>query len=131
MSSFKNLRIYIAFAAALLLTQPFASFVLTTPSQAEQIEALASVPQGAVSNYLIDQSHLIIQQENNNTAFKIELALDEDSRMKGLMYRTKLADGHGMLFDFGRTEPVYMWMKNTYISLDMIFATLTEPFITL
>lgn len=27
----------------------------------------------------------------------------------------------GMLFDFKRTEPVAMWMQNTYISLDMLF----------
>ena len=27
----------------------------------------------------------------------------------------------GMLFDFGRTRPVSMWMRNTYVSLDMVF----------
>jgi hypothetical protein len=27
----------------------------------------------------------------------------------------------GMLFDFERTEPITMWMKNTFISLDMLF----------
>ena len=27
----------------------------------------------------------------------------------------------GMLFDFGRIEPVAMWMQNTYLPLDMLF----------
>ena len=37
------------------------------------------------------------------------------------MYRKELADGKGMLFDFSPEQQVSMWMKNTYISLDMIF----------
>ena len=37
------------------------------------------------------------------------------------MYRKELPDGKGMLFDFSPEQQVSMWMKNTYISLDMIF----------
>ena len=39
------------------------------------------------------------------------------------MYRKELPDGQGMLFDFKftREQPVTFWMKNTYVSLDMIF----------
>ena len=37
------------------------------------------------------------------------------------MFRKELPDGHGMLFDFKPDQDVSMWMKNTYISLDMIF----------
>ena len=37
------------------------------------------------------------------------------------MYRKELADGKGMLFDFSPEQEVSMWMKNTYIPLDMIF----------
>ena len=37
------------------------------------------------------------------------------------MFRTQMARDHGMLFDFKREQPVYFWMKNTYLSLDMIF----------
>lgn len=42
-------------------------------------------------------------------------------RSRGLMYRRTLAPDHGMLFDFAATAPVAMWMKNTYLPLDMLF----------
>jgi uncharacterized membrane protein (UPF0127 family) len=46
---------------------------------------------------------------------------EEADRARGLMFRRSLAPDRGMLFDFARVEPVSMWMKNTYVSLDMIF----------
>jgi uncharacterized protein len=53
--------------------------------------------------------------------FSVEMATTEDEKTTGLMYRKELADGKGMLFDFTPEQEVSMWMKNTYISLDMIF----------
>lgn len=53
--------------------------------------------------------------------FSVELAKTEEERTIGLMYRKELADGRGMLFDFSPEQQVSMWMKNTFISLDMIF----------
>jgi uncharacterized protein len=54
-------------------------------------------------------------------AFAVELAANDADRSRGLMFRKELPDGHGMLFDFEREQPVSFWMHNTYISLDMIF----------
>ena len=54
-------------------------------------------------------------------AFAVELATTEAERSKGLMYRKELPEGQGMLFDFHRDQEVGFWMRNTYISLDMIF----------
>jgi uncharacterized membrane protein (UPF0127 family) len=53
--------------------------------------------------------------------FSVEMATTEEEKTTGLMYRKELADGKGMLFDFTPPQEVSMWMKNTYISLDMIF----------
>ncbi|WP_296515156.1 DUF192 domain-containing protein [Rhodopseudomonas sp.] len=53
--------------------------------------------------------------------FSVEMATTEQEKETGLMYRKELADGHGMLFDFSPEQPVTMWMKNTFIPLDMIF----------
>jgi uncharacterized membrane protein (UPF0127 family) len=53
--------------------------------------------------------------------FRVEIAADDEKRAEGLMFRTKLDPDYGMLFDFKREQPVYFWMRNTYVSLDMIF----------
>jgi uncharacterized membrane protein (UPF0127 family) len=53
--------------------------------------------------------------------FSVEMATTEEEKTTGLMYRKELPDGKGMLFDFSPEQQVSMWMKNTYVSLDMIF----------
>ena len=53
--------------------------------------------------------------------FSVEVVATEEERQKGLMFRKELPEGQGMLFDFKVDAPVSFWMKNTYVSLDMIF----------
>ncbi|MCS0496437.1 DUF192 domain-containing protein [Ancylobacter sp. MQZ15Z-1] len=74
---------------------------------------------GAVNAATIET--LTIDTKSGEATFKVELAENAAERAKGLMYRTELAPDAGMLFDFGVQQPVYMWMKNTYIPLDMVF----------
>ena len=64
---------------------------------------------------------LEIVTKNGVQVFSVEMATTEQEKETGLMYRKELADGKGMLFDFSPEQQVSMWMKNTYISLDMIF----------
>jgi uncharacterized protein len=64
---------------------------------------------------------LEIVTRNGVQVFSVEMATTEQEKETGLMYRKELADGKGMLFDFSPEQQVSMWMKNTYISLDMIF----------
>ena len=54
-------------------------------------------------------------------AFQVEVARSDPDRAQGLMFRRSMPADRGMLFDFERTQPISMWMQNTYISLDMIF----------
>jgi uncharacterized membrane protein (UPF0127 family) len=54
-------------------------------------------------------------------AFQVEIAKDDATRDRGLMYRRFMPAARGMLFEFDRDGPVSFWMKNTYIPLDMIF----------
>ena len=65
---------------------------------------------------------LTIETSTGVHAIEIEVARTPEERGIGLMHRTELAPDRGMLFDFGATQPVTMWMKNTLIPLDMFFA---------
>lgn len=64
---------------------------------------------------------LVIVSGDERHEFQVELALTPAERSRGLMYRRSMPADHGMLFDFEREEMVSMWMRNTYISLDMLF----------
>ena len=55
------------------------------------------------------------------TSIAIEIADTPETQMQGLMGRRILDDSSGMLFVFERIEPQKFWMKNTPISLDIIF----------
>ncbi|MBQ4854843.1 DUF192 domain-containing protein [Rhodanobacter sp. B2A1Ga4] len=59
--------------------------------------------------------------ELHGQRFSVELATDDASRQHGLMMRTTLAPGHGMLFVFPHTGPQAFWMKNTLIPLDILY----------
>jgi len=54
-------------------------------------------------------------------AVNVELAVDDDTRAQGLMYRDHLAAGEGMLFLFPESGEYPFWMKNTRIPLDIIW----------
>ncbi|MEM8750903.1 MAG: DUF192 domain-containing protein [Pseudomonadota bacterium] len=54
-------------------------------------------------------------------AWTVELASTDEQRATGLMFRKSMKQRHGMLFRFERLQTVSMWMKNTFIPLDMVF----------
>ena len=64
---------------------------------------------------------LEIVTANGPHEFSVEVMRSEPQRERGLMFRRYLPQNRGMLFDFGVERPVMMWMKNTYLPLDMIF----------
>ena len=51
----------------------------------------------------------------------VEIAENDAERAKGLMYRSYMPDSVGMLFIFQDVQPQSFWMKNTHISLDIIY----------
>ena len=59
--------------------------------------------------------------ETDASVFTVEIADTDEVRERGLMFRQRIPEDRGMLFDFGEPRGVAMWMKNTYISLDMLF----------
>lgn len=89
-----------------------AAFLLLS---ALQLPATASEPQ------LLEKSELILVSGDRTFRFNVELADEPKERRVGLMHRKEMAPDHGMLFDFGQNQQVSMWMRNTFIPLDMLF----------
>ncbi len=67
------------------------------------------------------ESELFVLSTTGKHKFKVEIAKTPREQEIGLMYRTKLDQNAGMLFDYGALTKIQMWMKNTFIPLDMIF----------
>ncbi|MFQ5784459.1 MAG: DUF192 domain-containing protein [Alphaproteobacteria bacterium] len=64
---------------------------------------------------------LVIVTAGGERRFEVEIARTPETRARGLMYRTELARDAGMLFVYQSEGEVRMWMKNTFIPLDMLF----------
>jgi uncharacterized protein len=58
---------------------------------------------------------------SGNIVLKVEVATTVEQKSQGLMLRTKLKDGEGMLFVFPHEEILSFWMKNTLIPLSIGF----------
>ena len=61
------------------------------------------------------------KSENRNVTIYLETAVTDGQKTKGLMDRPELAKNRGMVFIFKPARKVTFWMKDTLISLDMIF----------
>jgi uncharacterized membrane protein (UPF0127 family) len=83
--------------------------------------ALVLLLTGACALDAAEVKPLSIASGDRSFAFDVEVATSQADRSRGLMYRRTLADDGGMLFDFGEEQFVTMWMRNTYVSLDMLF----------
>ena len=65
---------------------------------------------------------LIVKTElNGEINFNVEVAQTPEELQQGLMHRTEMVSNNGMIFIFDPIRPVQMWMKNTKLSLDMLF----------
>ena len=69
----------------------------------------------------LPKDHIVIDTPHGPVAFDVDMATTEPQRQKGLMFRDHLGKHEGMLFDFGREDFRAFWMKNTMVSLDMLF----------
>jgi len=108
-----------AFIARHGLLALFAALTLAACAPARPEPAAAPVVEAAQAPPAFEQLEVITAK--GPVSFKVTVADDEAERAQGLMYRSVLDEHEGMLFDFGRVQPVAFWMKNTLIPLDMIF----------
>ena len=85
------------------------------------LSLLAFMPAITLRTGAADLQTLEIASKSGVNAFAVEMALTPEEQARGLMFRQSMPERQGMLFDFKREQELSFWMKNTLISLDMIF----------
>lgn len=95
-----------AFAALVLLALPAAEAIGRRPPP-----LLAGLPKSEVQVVTASGAH----------RFQVWIAADQPSRERGLMFVREMPADWGMLFLFERPQYAAFWMKNTYLSLDLVF----------
>jgi len=84
-------------------------------------EATASAPAAVHAESGLKVIPLTIQRGDRKLTFRVEVAATPEQQSKGLMFRTKLGDDEGMIFPMNPPRGASFWMRNTVISLDLIF----------
>jgi uncharacterized membrane protein (UPF0127 family) len=83
--------------------------------------ALALLVAAAASGAAVAGPLTIITADHRRVFFDVEVADTPKERARGLMHRRELPAGSGMLLWYPRPASVSIWMKNTYIPLDIVF----------
>lgn len=97
--------------------------------------AMLSLSTGALA---MGTGRVILETDGGPYTFTVEVTETPNERAMGLMFRRALGRDEGMIFLYEEPQPLTMWMKNTHLSLDMVFigpdwrvnriAERTEPF---
>lgn len=99
--------------------RPFNRFVVVILLAA----AVAALPAGPSSRAeeTFEMSEVSVITDKGRFDFSVELADTPARQAQGLQHRRALPASAGMLFNMGRDRVVTMWMKDTPLSLDMLF----------
>ena len=81
----------------------------------------ANCPNAPEPSVELVRGQITFDDAPSRPTLEIELARTDETRQRGLMYRTKLASESGMLFVWDSESPRTFWMHNTCIPLDMLF----------
>lgn len=68
-----------------------------------------------------EKNGLAIKTKTGRHEFRVEIARHPRQHTQGLMFRRRMAENAGMLFLYRSAEPASMWMKNTFIPLDLLY----------
>jgi uncharacterized membrane protein (UPF0127 family) len=88
-----------------------------------RVPAESSEPGGGSLDEAFDRGTLVIVADDGSEhVFDVYLATTAEQQRRGLMFVRKMPETTGMLFIYEDSDFHSMWMKNTYLSLDMVFA---------
>jgi uncharacterized membrane protein (UPF0127 family) len=86
------------------------------------VTACAAKPAPAPNLFpALGQARVTVTTSTGKHEFDVWIAADDRSREQGLMHVRELPADRGMLFLFERPQPIAFWMKDTYLSLDLVF----------
>ena len=113
-----------AILGGLILAGPvLASLAACSPAKApiaaSSAASYAEAPRHVVSGLPVIP--LTITHAGKKHAFKVEVAGSEAEQEKGLMFRTEMGADEGMIFPMDPPRTASFWMRNTVISLDLVF----------
>jgi uncharacterized membrane protein (UPF0127 family) len=86
----------------------------------EQVGGPGCVADGPPQTSL-PRERLTIQTARGPVRFDLQIAADDPTRQKGLMFVRSMPQDQGMIFDFQQPQQTAFWMHNTYLPLDLIF----------
>ena len=112
-------------AVAALAFAPFAIAVAgCSPTGTASEPSVAATAQDEAARHPVsglEVREVVIVSGDKRFAFKTELALSREEQARGLMFRDQLADDEAMIFPNDPPQTRSFWMKNTPISLDILF----------
>ena len=114
MSEFRHGRRAVV-GAALLVAAAAGAGALLWPGQPQ------SAGETARAGPAVHEEHLELVTASGTHALDVEVAATPEQQARGLMFRTELGENKGMLFPHPTPRELTMWMRNTYIPLDMVF----------
>ena len=124
----RNKGISYGLALFLLLSGVFSIYAYAQSEKVEAVtippplEGIKKPPHSNQHQQDLEKTDIEIYTSGNKTyPFSVEVAITKDQQNKGLMFRDKIETNTGMLFIFEESRERAFWMKNTFISLDIIF----------
>jgi len=81
----------------------------------------AQCPRAPTADLKLPRGRVTFVDAPGSPAVEVEMARDNASRERGLMYRTDMAENAGMLFSWNDERVRSFWMRNTCLPLDMLF----------
>ena len=92
-----------------------------SPQAAENAPAPAATQPSVHPVSGLEVIPLTITSQGGTHAFRVEVARSPQEQAKGLMFRTAMGPDEGMLFPYDQPRVLSFWMRNTVISLDLVF----------